>query len=184
MSLQVLVNITKGWPSPAIVEKSLAAGAGVTLTQGLIATIAATGLWQLGVTSVDQVPFLITVDKTDPSTARGAFAGGTSYLQVAYGAIQGIGLNNALEIEVVNYGGSPYQVTTLGVGTTATYTVGSVLSAPATATGTNGVNGAVQLASSNQIIIGTVTVAPYQRGNWTYLTWIPVPSHNYGSYVS
>jgi hypothetical protein len=184
MSLQVLVNITKGWPSPFIVEKSLTAGAGVTLTQGLIATIASTGLWQLGVTTVDQVPFLITVDATDPSTSRGAYTGGTSYKQVAYGAIQGIGFNNALEIEVANYGGSPYQTVTLGVGTTTAYAIGAVLSAPATATGNNGVNGTVQPASSNQIIIATVTAAPYQRGNWTYLTFIPVPSHNYGSYVS
>lgn len=151
MSLQVLVNITKGWPSPFVVEKSLPAGSGVTLTQGLIATIATTGAWQLGVTSVDQIPFVIMVDHTDPSTNRGS-ALPTQYVQVGYGAIHGVGLNNPLEIETAVYD------------TGSSYAIGDVLSAPA---------GTIKKAASTEVVIGTVVAAPYSLGNHTYLTYIP-----------
>jgi len=154
MSLQVNVNITKGWPSPFIVEKSLPAGSGVTLSQGLIATVSTAGVWQLGVTSVDQIPFVIMVDATDPSTNRGS-DNPTSYVQVGYGAIHGIAFSNALEIETAVY-------------TAASYNIGDPVSAPA---------GTIKKAASGEVIIGTVSVAPYSLGTKTYLTYIPSTSH-------
>lgn len=151
MSLEVNVNILKGWPNPSIVEKSLAAASGVTLSQGDIAVMDSTGKWtKPATTAITALPFIIMVDSTDPSTARGAHK--SDYRQVAYGAIHGIAFNNALEIETANYK------------TTDTYAVGSELTAK---------NGQLCLAASEETVIGTVTRAPYSMGNKTYLTFVP-----------
>ena len=150
MSLQVNVNIVKGWPSPFIVEKSLPAASGTTVAQGSIATVNTSGAWVLGVTAPDQVPFVIMVDPTDPSTNRGATNSG--YIQVGYGAIHGIALTNALEIETTNYDAG------------STYTIGTPVSAPA---------GIIKKAASGEYVVGTVSVAPYTLGTKTYLTFIP-----------
>jgi hypothetical protein len=151
MSLEVNVNILKGWPNPSIVEKSLAAASGVTLSQGDIAVLNSNGQWSKpATTAITALPFIIMVDSTDPSTSRGAHK--SDYRQVAYGAIHGIAFNNALEIETANYK------------TTDTFVIGSELTAK---------NGQLCLAASGETVIGSVTRAPYSMGNKTYLTFVP-----------
>ena len=149
MSLNPVINIVKGWPSPYIVEASLPTEA--TLGQGDIVTIDEDRKWVRGTgTSLNATPYIINVDSTDPSTGRSAHKDG--YLQVPWGNIQGIALNNALEIETANYTAN------------ADLKVGAALSAP---------TGTVQLAAGTEVIIGVVTKAPYSLGNFTYLTFIP-----------
>lgn len=155
MSLEVNVNILKGWPNPSIVEKSLAAASGVTLSQGDIAEIDSNGKWaKPATTTLGATPYIIMVDSTDPSTNRGAHK--SDYKQVAYGAIHGIAFNNALEVETANYDSAE------------TYSVGSPLTAA---------NGELTLAASGETIIGTVTRVPYSMGNKTYLTFVPSTGH-------
>lgn len=159
MSLEVNVNIVKGWPSPSIVEKSLPAASGA-LAQGDIALPTASG-WALldGATkSVAITPFIIMVDSTDPSTNRGAFT--ADYKQVGYGAIHGIGLNNALEIETTNFKNDG--------DLTGEYTVGTELSV-----GTTSEAGELKAAVSTEVVIGKVSRAPYSLGTKTYVTFIP-----------
>jgi hypothetical protein len=153
MSLQVNVNIVKGWPDSTIIEKSLSSGSGVgALAQGDIVRVGTDGVtWVKGINTKYQIPFIVMVDSADPSANRGS-TDTTSYLQVAFGAIHGIGLNNALEIETTNY-------------TPATYTVGAALSAPA---------GLLKIAVTGEVVVGTVSKAPYSLGSKTYLTFIPV----------
>jgi hypothetical protein len=151
MSLEVNVNILKGWPNPSVVEKSLAAASGVTLSQGDIAVLDSTGKWSKpATTAITALPFIIMVDSTDPSTNRGAHK--SDYRQVAYGAIHGIAFNNALEIETANYK------------TTDTFVIGSELTAK---------NGQLCLAATGETVIGSVTRAPYSMGTKTYLTFVP-----------
>jgi len=149
MSLQVNVNITKGWPNPSILEKSLAGE--TALAQGDIVRVNSDGKWEKGIDALGQVPFIIMVDSTDPSTNRGSHEP-TSYVQLGFGAIHGIALSNPLEIETTNYDSD-------------TYTVGLELSAPA---------GQIQKAVTNDIVVATVIAAPFARGTKSYLTIIPV----------
>jgi len=150
MSLNTVINIVKGWPSPSIVEASLPVDETVTngLGQGDIVTISDDRKWKLGVDSVIATPNIINVDSTDPSTGRSAHKAG--YVQVPWGNVQGIGLNNPLEIESANY-------------TSATYAIGDALSAP---------TGKLQKAANGEVVIGVVTRAPYTLGNFTYLTFL------------
>jgi hypothetical protein len=149
MSLSTTINITKGWPNPYIVEASLPTDE-VTLGQGDVVRRNADGKWVKGITSVNQVPYIVMVDSEDPSTGRTAHTDG--YVQVPWGNIHGIALSNALEIETANYD------------TDDVYTVNSPLSAPA---------GQIKLAGTGEVIIGTVVKAPYQLGSKTYLTFVP-----------
>jgi len=146
MSLDVSLNIVKGWPNPYIVEDSLACD--VALAQGDVVTIGTNRKWVKGVTSANSTPYIITVDSTDPSTARVAHKAG--YVQVPWGNIHGISLSNALEIETANYAAG-------------SYVVGDALSAPA---------GKIQEAANGELIVGIVTKAPYQLGDMTYLTFM------------
>jgi len=140
MSLEVNVNIVKGWPNPSVVEKSLAAATGVSLFQGDIAVVDSTGKWTKAAHGTTMhIP--------------------SSYRQLAYGAIHGIGFTNALEIETTNYK------------TTDSYSVGSELAVGSGSGGT--VAGQLKLAATGEIVIGTVTRAPYTLGNKTYLTFVP-----------
>ena len=161
MSLEVNVNIVKGWPSPTIVEKSMAAASG-SLAQGDIVKPTASG-WALidgGTKTVANfaTPFIIMVDSTDPSTNRGAFT--ADYKQVGYGAIHGIGLNNALEIETTNFANDG--------DLSGEYAAGVELTV-----GTSGAVGELKAASSSDVVIGKVSRAPYSLGTKTYVTFIP-----------
>lgn len=147
MSLNTVINIVKGWPSPSIVEASLPTDE-TSLGQGDIVTVTDDRKWELGVTSVNATPYIINVDSTDPSTGRSAHK--TGYLQVPWGNIQGIGLNNPLEIETANY-------------TAGTYAVNDALSAP---------TGKLKKAANGEVVVGVVTKAPYSLGNFTYLTFV------------
>jgi hypothetical protein len=148
MSLNTVINITKGWPNPYIVEDSLP-DSGSGLGQGDVVRINSDRKWVKGITSVNQTPYIINVDSTDPSTGREAHKAG--YVQVPWGNIHGISLTNALEIETANYKADDV------------YEVGSPLSAPA---------GLVKLAATGEVVIGTVVRTPYQLGAFTYLTFL------------
>jgi len=148
MSLNTVINIVKGWPNPYIVEASLPTEEDA-LGQGDIVTISDDRKWELGCDDVNSTPYIINVDSTDPSTGRSAHQAG--YVQVPWGNIHGIALNNALEIETSNY-------------TADTYTIGTALSAP---------TGTLQVAENGEVVVGVVTKAPYTLGNFTYLTFIP-----------
>lgn len=151
MSLNTVINIVKGWPSPYIVEASLPVDETVAngLGQGDIVTISDDRKWKLGAASVNATPYIINVDSTDPSTGRSAHKAG--YLQVPWGNVQGLGLNNALEIETANYTAD------------ASIAIGTPLSAP---------TGKLQKAVAGQVVVGVVTKAPYTLGHFTYLTFI------------
>lgn len=154
MSLKVAINITKGWPNPYIVEDSLHSA--VALAQGDVVTINASRQWAKGATATGSA-YIIMVDSTDPTTGRAALD--PSYIQVPYGAIHGISLRNALEIEVSNYS----LLLDDGI-TAANLKVGSVLSAP---------EGKIKIAEVGEIVIGTVVKVPYNLGGTNYLTFIP-----------
>jgi hypothetical protein len=151
MSLNTVINITKGWPSPSIVEASLPVDETVTdvLGQGEVVTISDDRKWKRGVASVNATPYIITVDSDDPSTGRSAHKAG--YKQVPWGAVQGISLSNPLEIETAFYKADD------------TYAIGSALSAP---------TGKVQLAEDGEVVVGVVVKTPYSLGNFTYLTFV------------
>lgn len=161
MSLQVEVNIVKGWPSPSVVEKSLPVASG-SLAQGDIVNIDSNGKWAKLTNAATLAnigtPFIIMVDSTDPSTNRGAYT--TDYKQVGYGAIHGIGLNNALEIETTNFDNDGDLTGEYAIGTELT--IGSTAGKLAAAAG-----------SSSDPVIGRVSRAPYSLGTKTYLTFIP-----------
>lgn len=157
MSLDVRVNITKGWPNPSILEESLPAdgsATGTVLEAGEIVHINATSAgWQRGVTALAQIPFILLANGDDPSTGRSAHKAG--YKQVKYGNIHGVALTNPLEIETTQYDDSD------------NYAINDELSAPA---------GIIKLAESTEVIIGTVKKAPYRLGELSYLTFIADPN--------
>lgn len=153
MSLDVKVNITKGWPNPQIVEDSLPAdgsATGTVLSQGEIVHINATsGGWQRGVTSINQTAYILLANGDDPSTGRSAHKAG--YKQVKYGNIHGVSLSNPLEIETAVFDDED------------NYAINDALSAPA---------GTIKLAENGEVVVGIVKKTPYRLGELTYLTFV------------
>lgn len=153
MSLDVKVNITKGWPNPSIVEDSLPAdgsATGTPLSQGEIVTINPTsGGWQRGATSVNQTPYILLANADDPSTGRKAHKAG--YKQVHYGNIHGVALANPLEIEVADFKSDD------------NYAINDAVSAP---------SGQIRKAQNGEVVVGVVKKTPYRLGELTYLTFV------------
>ena len=112
MSFRLSVNFLKGWPCPSIVDFVGAPAAGVTVAEGLVAHRDSTGKWVLGVSAVNQVPYVLWNGAAGdgdqahvfPSTATASAAG---YVQAGYGGVQGIAHINQIEVETAQYAGTP-----------------------------------------------------------------------------
>jgi len=150
MSLQVNVNIVKGWPSASVVEKSLSAA--VAVAQGDIVYISSAGQWEKAAASAAKEAFIIMADSTDPSTGRTS-TNPNSYTQIAYGAVHGLSLSNALEIETTRYTGSSF--------------------APNTELTLDGTTGALKAAASTNVVVGRCTTGFVQIGDRKYITFAP-----------
>lgn len=150
MSLQVNVNIVKGWPSATAVEKSLPAAAAVA--QGDIVYISLAGQWEKAAASAAKDAFIVMADSTDPSTGR-VSTNSNSYTQVAYGSVQALSLSNALEIETTRYTGSSFS--------------------PNTELTLDGTTGALKAAVSTNVVVGRCTTGFVQIGDRKYITFSP-----------
>ena len=160
MSLQVNVNIVKGWPSATAVEKSLSAA--VAVAQGDIVYISSAGQWVKAAAALNREAFIVLVDSTDPATGRTS-TNPSSYTQVAYGSIQALSLSNPLEIETTRYTGSSFSPT-------------SQLTFDA--------NGALKVAGAGDVVIGRCTTGLVQIGDRRYITFIPCSPYTYAAAVA
>ena len=158
MSLTLKVNFKKGWPSPAIVEKAVAPASGVTtLEAGMVGHLDSSSNWVLGVSAVAQLPFIFRNDQTDPDANRGA--SNTNYVQAAFGAVQGIAFSNALEVQTIQYSGTPAAGDQLYADTDG------LLKVAITAAGS------VSVGSKPIVAVCTKGVTAYQHSN--YITFVP-----------
>lgn len=158
MSLTLKVNFKKGWPSPAIVEKAVAPASGVTtLEAGMVGRLDSNNNWVLGVSAVSQLPYIFRNDQADPDANRGAT--NTGYVQAAFGAVQGIAFSNALEIQTIQYSGTP--------------AIGDQLYADTDGLLKVAINAAGSTIQASKPIVGVVTkgVTAYQKSN--YITFVP-----------
>lgn len=106
MSLAIKVNFLKGWPSPTIVEKVATAATGVTtLEAGKVGTLDATGKWVLGISKVNQVPYVFRNDQDSPDAGRAAHE--NDYVQASFSGVQGISHNNQIEYQTIQFDGTP-----------------------------------------------------------------------------
>ena len=106
MSLTLKVNFKKGWPSPSIVEKAAQPATGVTtLEAGMVGHLDTAGAWVLGVSHLNQLPYVFRNDQGDPDANRGAHD--ATYVAGAFGAIQGVAHSNPIEYQTVQYAGTP-----------------------------------------------------------------------------
>lgn len=156
-SLLNKVNFTKGWPSKSIVEEVLLPDTGVEPEAGFIGRRKLTDpdVWVLGVDSLEQEPFIFRNDFDDPDATRSAHA--SDYKQVPFGGIQGISFQNPLEIETIQYGGTP--------------SVGDLLYAD-----TDGLL-KIDPGASGNIILAVCIKAPYYVGEHNYIRVAPVQRH-------
>lgn len=108
MSLKNKVNFTKGWPSKTIQEEVLLPDTGVVIEAGFIGTRkhADPEVWVLGIGNLVDEVFIFRNDSTDPDAARTAHDA-AEYKQVPFGGVQGISFQNPLEIETIQYDGTP-----------------------------------------------------------------------------
>lgn len=107
-SLKNKVNFTKGWPSKSISEEVLLPDTDVTIEAGFIGTRkhADPEVWVLGIDNLVDEVFIFRNDSDDPDAARPAHDT-TEYRQVGIGGVQGISFQNPLEIETIQYAGTP-----------------------------------------------------------------------------
>jgi hypothetical protein len=157
------VNITKGWPNPHILEQSADADPTTTgIEAGKIGVLNGSNKWVLGVTSVNQIPYVLMQDQDDPDTGRANVI--PDAVSVKYGGIQGIALSNPIEIEDSQF------VTNAGL----------VADAPVTVENTPGVDlGKLKLAVNvgADVVVAVVRKAAYTLDGVNYLTVIPVAPH-------
>lgn len=158
MSLTLKVNFKKGWPSPSIVEKAAAPASGVTtLEAGKVGHLDTDGKWVLGVSAVNQLPYVFRNDQNDPDAGRSAT--NTGYVQGALGAIQGVALSNALEFQTVQYAGNP------AIGDQLYADTDGKLKVAITAAGVTSV--------ASKVIVATVTKGVHQYQTSNYIQVVP-----------
>lgn len=108
MSLTLKVNFKKGWPSPSIVEKVANPASGVTtLEAGKIGRLNTAGQWVLGISAVSQSAYVFRNDQGDPDAQSNNSGSDGLAVQGAFGGVQGISLDNAIEFQTVQYAGTP-----------------------------------------------------------------------------
>jgi len=188
MSFSTLVNFTKGWPCPSIVDHITGANTGVIIAEGMIGTIdPSTGLWKLGVIDTN-LPGYVFRNGPGTYTATGAAAAGASLdagqvfvvanssQQVNYGNIQGIALLNQIEFTTAWYGGndvgSSDATPTPGVGDQLYADIDGRLKVGKTA------GGSVTAGVSGKIVVGIVKVAPHAGTGFQPATLITVLPDN------
>jgi hypothetical protein len=162
MGLALKVNFKKGWPNPSVLEAVAPPHTGVTaLEAGMVGyKNASTGGWVLGITAITQVPYIFRNDQTDPDAARGPGVGNSTttnfsdtWNQVSFGGVQGIALSNPLEVQTVQFTGSP--------------AVGDELTAAA--------SGKLATAIATNVVVGICTKASHTYQGKTYITFVPTP---------
>ena len=160
-SLLNKVNFTKGWPSKSIVEAVLMPDSGVEIEAGFVGRRKHSNpdVWILGITAVQQEAFIFRNDFDDPDAAR-ASTNPTGYVQVPIGGVQGISLQNPLEIETTQYAGTPAP--------------GDMLYAAS-----DGLLKIAQLADGSMApaspgVAAGVVRGPYTIGNGSYICVVPV----------
>ena len=172
MSLTLKVNFLKGWPSPAIAEK-VASTAATTLDQGMIGRLdESTGKWVLGVSGVNQVPYVFRNAYGDPDAGR-ASTNVVEYVQPTnLGGIQGISFNNAIEFETVQYGGADVGSTSA----TPTPAVGDQLYADTDGKLKVGKNlaGTATAGVTGKPLVAVVTQAPHGFQGSNYISVVPL----------
>lgn len=158
MSLALKVNFKKGWPNPSILEAVAPGVAG--LEAGMVGRKhPTTGAWVLGITGINDLPFVFRNSFGDPDAARGPGIGADTanqgtWNQVAFGGIQGIALSNPIEVETVQF--NPL----------AAPAVGNALSV--------GTNGKFKIAVATEIIVAVCTEASHGYQGANFITFIPV----------
>lgn len=99
-SLRNKVNFRKGWPNHSIVEDVRHPIAEFVAEAGMIVRRSG-ALWAPGVNTLHEEAFILRNDGLSPDAARGEHVSG--YKQVPFGGLQGISLQNPLEIELVHF---------------------------------------------------------------------------------
>jgi hypothetical protein len=173
-SLKLKVNFKKGWPNPSIVEKVLSADAAnaVPLEAGFIVTRNATAdAWALGVPKVAEEAFILRNDQDDPDAARGPADTPSAYTQANWGGLQGISLQNPLEIETTQYAGAIAIGDRLGcsVHDGKLYAVADKDGTPKAAAGIPGYS-----AGDKVVAVGTATKPASFVANDEYIEWVPL----------
>jgi hypothetical protein len=149
MSMQLKVNISKGWPSPAIVEESALPNTGVTIEAGMVGSIdSTTGKWKLGTLTVSSIPYIFLNDSGDPDAVR-ASIGVTA--NVPWGGVHGILFLSPIEVETIQYAGTP--------------AVGDDLTINAA--------GKFAVATNGQLVSAICTAAPFAVSESTFIRLIP-----------
>lgn len=153
MSLKLKVNFKRGWPNPSAVTAVAAPNAGVTtLEAGKVGYLNSTGKWVLGITAVNQTPYVFRNDQDSPDAARGAASNAdTLYVQLPHGGVQGVALTNPIEFQTTQYVGTPAFGNELSVN----------------------VDGKFKVAVATEVIVAIVTKAPHAYQDSTYIQVIP-----------
>jgi hypothetical protein len=160
MPLTLKVNFKKGWPSPSIVEKVANPASGVTtLEAGKIGRLNSTGQWVLGIAAVNQPAYVFRNDQGDPDTATNNSGSDGLAVQGAFGGVQGISLDNAIEFETVQYAGTP--------------AIGDQLYADTDGLLKVAVNAAGTLVTASKVIVATVTRGVHSYQNSSYIQVVP-----------
>lgn len=162
MDLLNKVNFTKGWPSKSIVEEVLKPDSGVEVEAGLIGRRKHTNpdVWVLGITELHQEPFIFRNDYDDPDAGRSAHA--SDYAQVDFGGVQGISFQNPLEIETIQFVGTP------AIGDRLYANSDGKLAVAEQANGT--------VVANEEVVLAVVTKAAYNVGACEYIRVVPITS--------
>lgn len=107
MSLAIKLNFVKGWPNPHINEFVGKAAANVAVDEGKIARRDANGNWVLGVSAVNQEPYVLWNGAARDGDHGVPFNKTAGTQQVKWGGIQGIAHSNPIEYETAQYAGTP-----------------------------------------------------------------------------
>jgi hypothetical protein len=159
MSLLNKVNFTKGWPNPSIQEEVLMPDTGVTIEAGFIGARKQTDpdVWILGIDALIEEVFIFRNDSTDPDAARAAAT--TDSKAIPFGGVQGISFQNPLEIETIQYTGSP--------------AIGDQLFAHTDGKLGIAVTKAGLLVAASKVVIAVVTKPLYYVGQHGYIRVVP-----------
>ena len=159
-SLKVKVNFTKGWPSKTIMEDVLLPDSGVEIEAGFIGRKKHTDpdVWVLGIDDLVDEVFIFRNDYDDPDASRSSTDAG-EYRQVPFGGVQGISFQNPLEIETIQYSGTP------ALGDRLYADTDGLLKVAVLANGT--------LVAASKVVVAVMTKDTYNVGTHEYIRVVP-----------